>query len=967
MPATEFTDPSLGSAALRELTEEQKDRLTTILDRYLSELERGVPPDPGGLVAAHPDLAAPLQLYLDSLNDLHGVSAGFTSGSRGEEGEGSEAEGGDAKRLGDFILGREIGRGGMGVVYEARQISLDRRVALKELPFAAVLDSKQLARFKNEAQAAAQLHHPNIVPVFAIGAERGVHYYAMQFIEGQPLDQAIRALRQQARQGAVSATGCDGGALAAETSVDDACPSTVPTWLTERSGGRRGRFDAAVRLGIDAAEALHAAHEYGVVHRDIKPSNLLLDEGGKIWITDFGLARCQNDATLTRTGDVVGTMRYMSPEQARGQTTLVDYRTDIYSLAVTLYELLSLQPAVPCHDDAPGARPIGGWEPQPLRKVCPEIPADLETVVMKAMSPCRDDRYATAQEFADDLRRVRDGRPTLARPPTVPERLGRWALRHRRVVRVAAGICLCAVIGFALSTFLIAREKLKADYNFERAERRLRDAHDAVDRFGAQLAEKLASLGGAETLRREVLQDTLRFYSEFIADAADDPTLQDDLALTYSKIGMLNDQIGSTDEAIGAHQQALDLFSALVAAEPGLPEYRRRLAMCHNNLALTLRRAGRIAEAWRAYHAAIALQRELVDVGPAPDVVGDLALTYTNLGLLQSETGNVAGAGDSFREAIRLQEQLLARDGDNPDLLRQLAASYNNRSAVYLASEPAMAAECYRIALRYQAQAVAHCPADLRLRGEWALTYSNLGAAQSRLGDYSAAAAAYDQAIAIQQQLAAAAPAQTRYRRDLAVSYNNRGLMQSKLDAPLDAEQSFSQALALQRALVAQYPDDLDLQSSLGGVYNNLGIVLEELQRMDDAVAAYRHAVEHQHIAFSRAADVSRFRVFLSKHYYNYGRALRQLGYPELAIRSALARRDLWPDDPQRLFSIAEELALAGAVLQPGAGAGHCVDLAVETLRQAVDAGLQLPADLRHNESFAALRDHVAFVRLTGN
>ena len=224
---------------------------------------------------------------------------------------------GDERRLGDFRLIREIGRGGMGVVYEASQISLGRRVALKVLPFAAVLDSRQIARFKHEAQAAAQLEHPNIVSVFAIGVERGVHYYAMQYIEGQSLDRALAEMRPAA------CSAPDRGAGGVEA---DVCPSTSSSLLTAKSTRRRDYFQTVARLGIQAAEALHAAHEHGVVHRDIKPSNLLLDADGKLWVTHFGLARCQTDATLTRTGDVVGTMRYMSPEQAMGQSALVDHR-----------------------------------------------------------------------------------------------------------------------------------------------------------------------------------------------------------------------------------------------------------------------------------------------------------------------------------------------------------------------------------------------------------------------------------------------------------------------------------------------------------------------------------------------------------------------------------------------------------------------------------------------------------------
>ncbi len=700
----------------------------------------------------------------------------------------------------------------------------------------------------------------------------------------------------------------------------------------------------------------------------MKPSNLLVDHRNKLWITDFGLARVQDSPGVTVTGDVVGTLRYMSPEQATGKQALVDPRTDIYSLGATLYELITLRPAFGGDDRQAVLQAIANQEPVAPRTIDPAIPLDLETIVLQAMAKSRDERYTTAKEFADDLRRVMDGRPTIARPPTVLERISKWARRHKRFVAVAAGICCCAVLGFAVSTFLIAREKANTERNFQRAEKHLLRAHEAVDQFGTQLAERLSAVPGAGQVRRELLQDTLRYYQEFVAEAASDPTLQDDLALTYSKIGTLADEIGSTEEAIQSHERALTLFHNLVEAEPRQAEYRRRLAMCENNMALTLRRAGRVAEAREAYRRAIAIQSELARESVITEAVSDLALSYTNLGLLQTETNDIATADESFHEAIRLQEQLVGEDPANPDLLRKLAASYNNLSAIYLASDTTKAANCYQTALTHQERAVAAAPGDLRLQSDWALTYNNLGAVQSRLEEFTAAADSYDRAISIQQRLVTAALNQKSYRRDLAVSYNNRGLMQSRLGSPTDAEQSFVQALDLQKSIVAQYPDDLDLQSSLGGVYNNLGIVLEELDRMQDAAVAYKHGVEHQRIAFTAANDVFRYRSFLSKHYFNYGRVLRQLGYPDQAVRAALARRELWESDPQRLFAIAEELATAGIALQTTSGAEitaeQCATFAIETLQLAMASGWQLPTDLRNNESFVLLKNHEAFTKL---
>ncbi len=972
MNASDLSNLSVEPAALRQLTAEQKERLTDILDEYLSALETGVPLDVKKLLEQHPDLAEPLTMYLNRLEELHDVAAGFGGPSQ-RSGTPADPPADGEQRLGDFVLLREVGRGGMGVVYEARQLSLGRRVALKVLPFAAVLDSRQIARFKNEAQAAAQLLHPNIVPVFAVGVERGVHYYAMQFIDGQPLDRAIVELRRKWR------IACDELSPGnAETPAGDrspsqlAAPATCRSFLMKKSRNRQQYFRTVARLGIQAAEALHAAHEYGVVHRDVKPSNLMLDGDGKLWVTDFGLARCQSDATLTKTGDVVGTLRYMSPEQALGHTALVDQRTDVYSLGVTLYELLTLRPALPGKDGPGLMRQIEQQDPVRLRQWQPEIPADLETVVLKAMAKRREDRYTTAQQLADDLRNVLEGKPTAAKPPTGAERLHKWAWRHKRVVTAAAAACLLVVMGLAASTFLIGREKVRAERNFQRAAANFRHARDTVDHFGAQLAERLAEITGAEHVRRELLQDTLNYYREFAAQAGTDPALRAELALTYTKMGTITDRIGSTDEAIAAYKSARGILEQLVAEAPSAAEYRRELALCVNNLALLLSRSGSTADARDAYDRAIRLQEQLVAESPqAEQYQGDLARSLNNLGLLQCDTGQTEQADRSFRKAAGRQQELVAAHPDDPEHLRSLAATCNNLSALYADTQPGKAVEFCGQALTYQKRAVAARPDVLAYQSDLALTYNNLGAAQARAQQAAEASESYQRAIEIQRRLVAAAPAYKSFHRDLAVSYNNLGLLQNALHETEDAERSFQQALSLQERLVAQHPRDAGLQSSLGGICNNLGTVLEELNRAEAAVEAYERAVEHQTAAHRRAPSVERYRSFLSKHYYNYGRVLRQLGRPEDAIRVALARKELWPDNPQRLFTVAEELAQASQRLasgeQSGVTAQQGAALAVQTLRQAVAAGLVVPTDLGSNGAFAALKNQAGFAELVKN
>ena len=341
----------------------------------------------------------------------------------------------------------------MGVVYEAEQISLRRRVALKVLSLAGGLDARQLQRFRTEAQAAAGLHHTNIAPVYAVGCERGVHYYAMQFIDGPSLAEVIAALRQEAglppagheRRGRTAARFAVPAATPADSStiyrpieaLDEvlaAAPTRPNAALTTEHPADREFWRTAARLGIEAAEALDHAHQQGIVHRDVKPANLLLDGPGHLWVVDFGLARLQSDAGLTMTGDVVGTLRYMSPEQALAGRELIDHRTDVYSLGATLYELLTLTPAFPGDDRQDLLRRVTEDEPPAPRRVAPAIPADLEVIVLKAMAKEPSERYATARDLADDLRRFLEDRPIVARRPSLAQRARRWARRHRSLV-----------------------------------------------------------------------------------------------------------------------------------------------------------------------------------------------------------------------------------------------------------------------------------------------------------------------------------------------------------------------------------------------------------------------------------------------------------------------------------------------------------------------------------------------------
>ena len=422
-------------------------RVIAALEEYAAALKAGEATDREAFQARHPEIAAVLAECLEGLDCMRGARPAQCPTP--VVASLSEVVGVQAGTpLGDYRIVREIGRGGMGIVYEAVQLSLDRRVALKVLPFAATLDPRQLQRFKNESHAAAQLHHTNIVPVFGVGCERGVHYYAMQYIEGQTLAALISQLRPLAGgdpvqtktpsvpirplvSGAAETAGIadlekTGSYLpeAVQTRAGNTTLGLAKTGSSEHSLKSRGFFRAVAQLGIQAAEALEHAHQVGVVHRDIKPGNLLLETGSpftpssplaegqalRLWITDFGLAYCQSQAGLTMTGDLVGTLRYMSPEQALAKRVPLDHRTDIYSLGATLYELLTLEPLFPGRDRQELLRQIAFEEPKPPRQHNRAIPSELEIIVLKVLEKSPGDRYASAQELADVAEGLLDGR-----------------------------------------------------------------------------------------------------------------------------------------------------------------------------------------------------------------------------------------------------------------------------------------------------------------------------------------------------------------------------------------------------------------------------------------------------------------------------------------------------------------------------------------------------------------------------
>ena len=484
----------------------ERDPLDVVAEEILERMRLGELPSLTEFTSRYPELADELQGLFPALMMMEQFGSPDVSGGI-PNGEVTSA---GLRKLGDYVILREVGRGGMGIVYEAEQESLGRRVALKVLSAASRLDPNQIKRFDREARSVARLEHPNIVPVYGIGSDRDVPFYVMKFITGQGLDEILNELRThrgvkldpatthrpktinelsaitcsllaQSSKFDASATetmtggdrwspefhaensnGSDVPALMPDNRVPNVsnndtasdrngCTATsgvFPTGNSSRSGNAEF-FRTVARIGMQVAKALQYAHERDVLHRDIKPSNLLLDAHGHIWITDFGLAKIRSEDDITSTGDFVGTLRYTSPEQLRGWS---DPRSDIYSLGITLYELLTLRPAFVDSDRAKLLMRISHDEPPRLRTVDRQIPHDLATIVQKSINKEPAQRFSSAQQLADDLERFLQDKPIRARAIPFWDRFRLWTRRNPAIATLSS-ILIVSLVTALLTVF----------------------------------------------------------------------------------------------------------------------------------------------------------------------------------------------------------------------------------------------------------------------------------------------------------------------------------------------------------------------------------------------------------------------------------------------------------------------------------------------------------------------------------
>jgi WD40 repeat protein/serine/threonine protein kinase/Tfp pilus assembly protein PilF len=534
-------------------TESRSGLVVELAEEFLDRYRKGERPPLSEYIDRYPEYADEIREVFPALAMLENIAVEERPPDQAPAAGSARPRLAAIDQLGDFRILREIGHGGMGIVYEAEQISLGRHVALKLLPPQMLRDPKQRRRFQREARAAARLHHANIVPVFGVGEHDGTPYYAMQFIPGHGLDQVLDELRRlrdgcevpAAATARDTGSGVPGGSTAAlvarslwaggltscggateappaenraSATAAVAASSTGPA--AQASAGAQSHtalvlgastaslfgasgssslggssrpptyWQRAAHIGTQVAEALAYAHGQGVLHRDVKPSNLLLDLHGNVWVTDFGLAKLDDQQNLTGTGDILGTLRYMPPEAFEGKA---DARGDVYSLGLTLYELMALRPAFNETDRARLIRLVTADAPPRLRKLNPDVPRDLETVIHKAIDRDPDHRYKTAAELAEDLKLFVEDRPVRARRASEAEKFLRWCRRNPVPAGLLAALVLVFWAGFGLVAWnwreALAQREAKDEQRLK-ALAASREAHAARDE--ALAAEKTA-------------------------------------------------------------------------------------------------------------------------------------------------------------------------------------------------------------------------------------------------------------------------------------------------------------------------------------------------------------------------------------------------------------------------------------------------------------------------------------------
>jgi len=909
---------------------DERGPVGVLADEFLARCKRGEKPTIKEYCDQHPELAGEIRDVFEALLMVEDLKPGADEVS-GSAGESVQVGGQRLRQVGDYRILCEIGRGGMGVVYEAEQQALGRRVALKVLPRTSAGDGSAQVRFQREARAAARMHHTNIVPVFDVGQDGEHLYYAMQLIHGQGLDLVIGDLKRLRAQSGVTpavqdrpadqsiaaslvagkfehenlavADQSDANATAAyEGSAPSSAVLPGHSELSTATSNRRAYFRSVAQIGVQTAAALSYAHGRGIIHRDIKPGNLILDTTGNVWVTDFGLAKT-GDGGVTHTGDILGTVRYMSPERFRGQC---DVRADVYALGMTLYELLTLKAAYASGDRLKLIEQIRQSEATSPRSVDGRIPRDLETIVMKAIDKDPRRRYQSADELGEDLQRFVNDEPIKARRAGAAERLGRWCRRNPAVAGLLAAVLVLMAAGTAVSTWqAVAANRARADLAAKndaladeqaKVQARFDMAMKAIALFHTGVSEDMLLRNPEfKELRTKLLKQAAGFYADLekLLAGQTDAKSRKTLAEGYFQLAELTDKIGDKKQALAVHRKALALRRELAAAEGADVETRLDVARSLGKVSELLRATGNHAGALAAYEEERDLAERLEAEQPTDAVRSVLGQSHYGIGRVLEDMGKPEEALVSCRKAVAIQQKLAGANPAVTEFQNDLAWSHHIIGwMLSRTGKPAEALTEFRQALPIWQKVADANPAITDSQHALALGHNNIGWGLSWTGKPAEALTEFRQALAIWQKLADANPAVTEFQRDLAESHHGVGYMLSQTGKPEEALTESRKALAIWQKLADANPTIIDFQKGRAWCHHGTGDLLSQTGKPEEALTEYRQALAiFQKLADANAA-VTEFQRALAWSHHNIGRLLSQTGKPEEALtelRQALA------------------------------------------------------------------------------
>ncbi len=794
----------------------------------------------------------------------------------------------------------------MGVVYQARQVSLNRPVALKMIKAGVLADDADLRRFQNEAEAVALLDHAGVVPVYEVGEHDGQKYFSMKLVEG--------------------------GNLADKLDEFIANPRAAATLLAE------------------TAEAVHHAHMRGVLHRDLKPANILIDSEDHPHVTDFGLAkRVEADVEMTASGAILGTPAYMSPEQASGRRGTITTATDVYGLGAILYALLTGKAPFGSDSLADTLQAVKERPPETPRIHNANVPRNLETICLKCLAKDPRRRYASAQALADDLRCWLDSRPIAARRVGPAERVWLWCKRKPAVAALAASVML-AVVGGTTGIFAVqakanaslrsangkldqANTELKSsnfalDRQRTRAEEREKQAIDAVKRFRDAVAGNpgLKNNSALESLRKTLLKEPLAFFrslrASLQADGDTKPESIARLADAAHDYAHITDEIGDKEDSLRGHVESQAIWERLARDHPQNTEFQAGLAKVYFCQGKLLGDTGRHAEAKKSYERAVAIYEKLTKADPSDTYLQkQFALSQLRRGTLLEDSGKPIEAMKAYESAVAILEKLIKA---NPTNLNDLLNYQSDLAGIYMnigvlqknTGQPDEALKSYGKALPIWQKLGTEFPDVVEAQSNLGGIYQNIGTLQLSTGKSTEAMKSFESALAIWRKLTDAHPTVTEFQNNLASIH----MLIARLQDGTEALESQERAAAIWKKLIDAHPTVTAFRYNLAGVLSNMAATQHNMaqtmkSRGDtaEALALYQKARSNSEAAVRTDGANVQAQVNLSNHHWAIGKLLKETGNPAEALESyaralAIRRRlaDLHPADPGFLNSVAD-------------------------------------------------------------